>query len=150
VLDSELRTPLRSKLVVGAQQIRTLILHAPDASKSRAARLSKAGVELAAVARDRRSGLDLRRALRELAKRDVVRLLVEGGARVHGALLARGLVDAAAVFIAPLILGDVRALPLADADRNVTLGDAWAIADPEFRVLGKDVLVRGLVRKRSG
>jgi diaminohydroxyphosphoribosylaminopyrimidine deaminase/5-amino-6-(5-phosphoribosylamino)uracil reductase len=150
VLDSELRTPLRSKLVVSAPQTRTLILHAPDASKTRAVRLRNAGVELAAVPRDRRSGLDLHRALRELAKRGVVRLLVEGGARVHGALLARGLVDAAAVFIAPLILGDARARPLADADRNRTLGDAWAIADPEFRVLGRDVLVRGRMRKRSG
>jgi len=150
VLDSELRTPLTSKLVRGARQIRTLILHAPDASQTRAARLGTAGVELAAVARDRRAGLNLQRALRELAKRDVVRLLVEGGARVHGALLAQGLVDAAAVFIAPLILGDVRARPLADADRNVSLADAWAIAEPDIRVLGRDVLVRGLVRKRSG
>lgn len=150
VLDSELRTPLTSKLVRGARQIRTLILHAQAASTTRAARLAAAGVELAAVARDRRDGLNLQRALRELAKRDVVRLLVEGGARVHGALLARGLVDAAAVFIAPLILGDVRARPLADADRNVRLADAWAIPEPEIRVLGQDVLVRGLVRKRSG
>jgi diaminohydroxyphosphoribosylaminopyrimidine deaminase/5-amino-6-(5-phosphoribosylamino)uracil reductase len=150
VLDSELRTPLTSKLVRTARRIRTLILHAPDASQTRAARLGQAGVELVAVARERRSGLNLQRALRELAKRDVVRLLVEGGARVHGALLARGLVDAAAVFIAPLILGDVRARPLADADRNVALADAWTIAEPEIRVLGRDVLVRGLVRKRSG
>jgi diaminohydroxyphosphoribosylaminopyrimidine deaminase/5-amino-6-(5-phosphoribosylamino)uracil reductase len=150
VLDSELRTPLASKLVRSARQTRTLILHAPDASKTRAARLASAGVELAVVARDRRGGLKLQRALRELAKRDVVRLLVEGGAQVHGALLARGLVDAAAVFIAPLILGDVRARPLAAADRNVALADAWAIAEPEIRVLGRDVLVRGLVRRRSG
>lgn len=150
VLDTELRTPLSSKLVRSAKQTRTLILHAPDASAARAKRLTKAGVELAAVVRTRRGGLDLERALRELAMRNLPRVLVEGGARVHGALLAAGLVDAAAVFIAPLILGDSRARPLADADRAVALGDAWEIPEPEFRVLGKDVLVCGLLRKRSG
>jgi diaminohydroxyphosphoribosylaminopyrimidine deaminase/5-amino-6-(5-phosphoribosylamino)uracil reductase len=150
VLDTKLRTPLSAKLVRGAKQIPTLILHAPDASPARMKKLTQAGVELAAITRTRRGGLDLERVLRELAKRKLARVLVEGGARVHGALLARGLVDAAAVFIAPLILGDARARPLADADRNVALSDAWEIPEPEIRVLGRDVLVRGLVRRRSG
>jgi diaminohydroxyphosphoribosylaminopyrimidine deaminase/5-amino-6-(5-phosphoribosylamino)uracil reductase len=150
VLDSDLRTPLGSKLVRSAGQIRTLIFHAPDASAKRCAQLTAAGVELAECARARKGGLNLGSALRALAKRDVVRLLVEGGARVHGALLAHNFVDAAAVFVAPLILGDSRARPLADADRSVALADAWAIAEPEIRVLGSDVLVRGLLRRRSG
>jgi diaminohydroxyphosphoribosylaminopyrimidine deaminase / 5-amino-6-(5-phosphoribosylamino)uracil reductase len=149
VLDTELRTPLSAKLVRGAKRIPTLILHAPDASAARAKKLAQAGVELAAIRRTRRGGIDLERALRELANRELGRVLVEGGARVHGALLARGLVDAAAVFIAPLIVGDSRARPLADADHEVALSDAWEIPKPEIRVLGRDVLVRGLVRKRS-
>jgi diaminohydroxyphosphoribosylaminopyrimidine deaminase / 5-amino-6-(5-phosphoribosylamino)uracil reductase len=149
VLDSKLRTPLRSKLVRGARKIPTLIFHAPDANRARATRLAKAGVELCAVAR-RRSGLDLARVLRELAQRGISRVLVEGGARVHGALLAAGLVDDAAVFVAPLILGDAKAHPLADTGRAVALSAAWAIRDPRIRVLGPDVLVRGSVQKRRG
>lgn len=149
VLDTELRTPGRSKLVRGAKRIATLILHAPDASAARRAKLAAAGVQLAAIARDRRAGLNLERALREIAERGVAQLLVEGGARVHGALLGRGLADAAAVFVAPLILGDSRARPLADSDQSVPLSKAWEIPDPEIRVLGRDVMVRGFLRKRS-
>jgi diaminohydroxyphosphoribosylaminopyrimidine deaminase/5-amino-6-(5-phosphoribosylamino)uracil reductase len=149
VLDSSLRTPLHARLVRGARKIPTLIFHAPNASRSRAAQLAKAGVELCAIPR-RRSGLDLRRALQTLAQRGISRVLVEGGARIHGALLAGGLVDEAAVFIAPLILGDARAHPLADTGRNVALSDAWAIRDPKIRTLGPDVLVRGSLQKRRG
>ncbi len=149
VLDSTLRTPLRSKLVRSARTIPTLIFHAPSANPARANRLAKAGVELRPIAR-RRAGLDLTRVLRELAQRGIARVLVEGGARVHGALLAAGLVDEAAVFVAPLILGDPKAHPLADTGRAVALSDAWAIREPRIRVLGQDVLVRGLVQKRRG
>jgi diaminohydroxyphosphoribosylaminopyrimidine deaminase / 5-amino-6-(5-phosphoribosylamino)uracil reductase len=149
VLDSSLRTPLRAKLVTGARTTRTLIFHAPNANRARAARLAKAGVELCAIPR-RRHGLDLRRALRILAQRGISRVLVEGGARIHGALLAAGLVDEAAVFIAPLILGDAQAHPLADTGRTVALTEAWAIRDPKIRAFGPDVLVRGSVQKRRG
>jgi diaminohydroxyphosphoribosylaminopyrimidine deaminase/5-amino-6-(5-phosphoribosylamino)uracil reductase len=149
VLDSELRTPLRAKLVRSARKVPTLIFHGPNAKRARAAQLAKAGVELCAIPR-RRSGLDLRRALQALAERGVTRVLVEGGARVHGALLAAGLVDEAAVFVAPLILGDAKAHPLADTGRNVALGEAWSLRDPKIRALGPDVLVRGSVQKRRG
>jgi diaminohydroxyphosphoribosylaminopyrimidine deaminase/5-amino-6-(5-phosphoribosylamino)uracil reductase len=149
VIDTELRTPLRAKLVRGAKRIATLILHAPDASGARRARLEAAGVQLAAVARARSGGLRLDRAHRELADRGVAQLLVEGGARIHGALLTQGLADAAAIFVAPLILGDARARALAESDRAVPLSKAWEVREPEIRVLGRDVLVRGLLRKRS-
>ncbi len=149
VLDSDLRTPLRSKLVRGARKIPTWILHAADASPRRRSPLLAAGVELIAVARARRGGLQLTAALRALATRGIGRLLVEGGAKVHGALLAAGLADAVAVFIAPRILGDVRARPLAEGDRPVRLPDAWTLAEPEIRRLGRDVLVRGALGRRK-
>ncbi|HKP62162.1 MAG TPA: dihydrofolate reductase family protein, partial [Polyangiales bacterium] len=76
-----------------------------------------------------------------------VRLLVEGGSRVHGALLEAELVDAAAVFVAPCILADVRALPLAHGERSARLQDALRIPRPQVRRLGDDVLFRGPLRR---
>ena len=151
VLDSELRTPLRSKLVRGARQTPTLILHGPGASGRRISQLTAAGVELAEVPRrrGRQGGLQLAAALHVLAERGVARLLVEGGSRVHGALLEAELVDAVAVFIAPRILGDPAGLPLADAGKAVSLRDAWTIEKPEIRRLGRDVLVRGALQRRE-
>jgi diaminohydroxyphosphoribosylaminopyrimidine deaminase / 5-amino-6-(5-phosphoribosylamino)uracil reductase len=144
VLDSQLRTPLASKLVRGAGTIPTLILHAKDASARRAQKLRAAGVELAVIANARRgSGLDPTAALRELARRDVLRVLVEGGAHVHAALLDAGLVDRAAVFVAPRILGDVRGLPLSAGESARRLDQAFVLQQPEVVRLGDDVLIRG-------
>jgi diaminohydroxyphosphoribosylaminopyrimidine deaminase/5-amino-6-(5-phosphoribosylamino)uracil reductase len=144
VLDTELRTPLRAKLVQSARRHRTLLLHARGVSEVRRQKLTAAGMELAEVKRARGgSGLDLEAALRELARRDVVRLLVEGGAHVHGALLDAGLVDRVAVFVAPCLLVDAQALPLAAGQTARRLDAALRIREPEWVRLGDDVLVRG-------
>jgi len=128
-----------------------LILHAPGASARRATQRRAAGVELREVPRrrGRAGGLQLAAALRLLRERGVARLLVEGGARVHGALLAGGWVDAVAVFVAPKILGDPLGRPLADGGKAVRLADAWTIEKPEVRRLGRDVLVRGALQGRE-
>ena len=47
----------------------------------------------------------IRRALAELAARDVQSVLVEGGRAVHGAFIAAGLVDRVALFVAPRAAG---------------------------------------------
>jgi diaminohydroxyphosphoribosylaminopyrimidine deaminase/5-amino-6-(5-phosphoribosylamino)uracil reductase len=144
VLDSELRTPLRAKLVQTARRHRSLLFHASAASEARRQKLTAAGLELVEVKRARGgSGLDLEAVLRELARRDVVRLLVEGGAHVHGALLDAGLVDRVAVFLAPCLLVDAQALPLAAGQKSRRLDAALRIRDPELVRLGDDVLVRG-------
>lgn len=144
VLDSQLRTPLSAKLVTSARQQATLLLHLKSASARRQQQLRAAGVELAVVkAAGKGRGIDLVSALAELARRRVVSLLVEGGARVHGALLDAELVDRVAVFIAPCLLGDAQGLPLAAGQKPRTLADAFRLVEPELLSLGDDVLVRG-------
>jgi diaminohydroxyphosphoribosylaminopyrimidine deaminase / 5-amino-6-(5-phosphoribosylamino)uracil reductase len=144
VLDSQLRTPLTAKLVTSAREHATLLLHVKSASARRQQQLRAAGVELAAVkSAGKGRGLDLEAALAELGRRNVLRLLVEGGSRVHGALLDAQLVDCVAVFIAPCLLGDAQAVPLAAGRRPRSLAAALRVVEPELRRLGDDVLVRG-------
>lgn len=144
VLDSQLRTPLGAKLVSTARQVPTLILHSASASPTKAAKLRAAGVALAIIPQARRGrGLDSTAALRELAARNVARLLVEGGAHVHAALLEAGLVDRAAVFVAPLILADASGVPLAAGTAARTLQDAFRLAQPTVIRCGNDVLFQG-------
>jgi diaminohydroxyphosphoribosylaminopyrimidine deaminase/5-amino-6-(5-phosphoribosylamino)uracil reductase len=72
-----------------------------------------------------------------------VRLLVEGGPTLHGSLLAAGLVDYASVFVAPRILGDAEARPLADAGPRASMSEALAIKSPITRRFGDDLLIEG-------
>jgi diaminohydroxyphosphoribosylaminopyrimidine deaminase/5-amino-6-(5-phosphoribosylamino)uracil reductase len=150
VLDGQLRTPLSAKLVTSAREHATLLLHLKSASARRQQQLRAAGVELASVKAARTGGgIDLESALAVLARRHVVSLLVEGGARVHGALLDAELVDRVAVFIAPCLLGDAQGLPLAAGRKPRTLADAFRLVEPERLSLGDDVLVRGALARAA-
>jgi len=164
VLDTRLRTPLGAKLVTSAPHVPTLILHAKSTDPAvarRAAKLRAHGVELAAVrggqrARSARRGrpgraghspsLDIESALRELARRGVVRLLVEGGAHVHAALIDAGLADRAAVFVAPRILADMHAVPMVASTTARSLQSAFVLEHLERRWCGRDVLFEGALR----
>ena len=100
------------------------------------------GVELHAVPRSAR-GVDLEAVLRILAKHDVMRLLVEGGAHVHGTLLERGLADRASIFIAPRIVADLDAPSFAAGSGAGTIAEAWRLVRTRLQLLEPDILMTG-------
>lgn len=146
LLDADLRTPPDAS-ALRASGPKTIIFHAHDAPKERAEALRRPSVELIPISRDPR-GLDLGKALEILGMRDVVRLLVEGGARVHGSFLDLGLADRAAIFIAPLVVGDAAAPSFASGVGVESLDRAWRLADTEVRTIGCDLLVTGRFERK--
>lgn len=142
VLDSALLTPPTARVLDGTSAAPVWIFHAPDAEEARKAPLRARGATLLTAPRVER-GLDLPFVLRELARRGIVRVLVEGGPTLHGSLLAEGLVDYAAVFVAPRILGDVEARPLANVGARLAMRDAIQIRSPRVRRFEDDVFIEG-------
>jgi diaminohydroxyphosphoribosylaminopyrimidine deaminase/5-amino-6-(5-phosphoribosylamino)uracil reductase len=126
----------------GTSRASTLIFHGPFVDAERANALRARGAQLWEVPRHD-TGLELEAVLRELARRDVVRLLVEGGPRIHGALLDQGFVDYASVFVAPRILGDAEGMPLARGHAREHMTEALRIRAPHVRSFGDDVLIEG-------
>ncbi len=145
ILDSELLTPRTATVLNLDSEAPTLIFHAPDADPQRREDLLDQGAQLFEVQRTER-GLDLREVLRELARRDVMRLLVEGGPTLHGSFLAEGLADYAAIFVAPRILGDAEARPLALIGAQPSMSQAFSLEAPKMRRFGDDVLIEGPIR----
>jgi len=144
VLDADLRTP-EDAAVLGPRDgsgADVLLFHAEDADESRRDALRRAGVELIPVSRHAR-GVDVAEVLDVLGSRDVVRLLVEGGAHVHGTFLDLELADRAAIFIAPRIVGDAGALSFAAGTGVESIEQAWRLARTELRTFGSDWLVTG-------
>jgi diaminohydroxyphosphoribosylaminopyrimidine deaminase/5-amino-6-(5-phosphoribosylamino)uracil reductase len=70
-------------------------------------------------------------------------LLVEGGAHVHGTLLDMGLADRAAIFIAPLIVGDANAMSFAAGSGVDSIARAARLERTRMRTLGTDWLITG-------
>ncbi|MEO6444126.1 MAG: bifunctional diaminohydroxyphosphoribosylaminopyrimidine deaminase/5-amino-6-(5-phosphoribosylamino)uracil reductase RibD, partial [Gemmatimonadaceae bacterium] len=91
------RLPLTSVLARTARDFPVLVM-AQEPDSAYQTTLHSIGVELLQAS-------SLGDALRELRKRDVRSLMVEGGARLAGALLFDHLVDRLVVFTAPVVLG---------------------------------------------
>lgn len=142
VLDTDLRTPPTASILDRASGAHVIIVHAFGADQGRARALISAGAELIAVPRERR-GVDLRAALSELGKRDIVRLLVEGGAKVHGSFLDLGLADRAALFIAPKIVGDPAAPSFVAGSGVDRIDQAWKLVRSTMEALAPDWLITG-------
>ncbi len=146
ILDSALLTPVTARVFGPDSRAPVWIFHAREADLERRRELQERGAILFEAPRSER-GLDLAWVLRELARRDVVRLLVEGGPTLHGSLLSGGFVDYAAIFVAPRILGDNEARPLAIVGPRTSMAEAISILSPRTRRFGDDLLIEGLLER---
>ena len=135
VLDTRLKLTEWSKLAQSAAETPTLVFTTAQGGGA----LTTCGIEVVRVARDVRGRPDLEAVLKELGKRGITRLLVEGGATVHASFLDRNLVDRLEVFRAPLILGEAGHGAI-DALAALTLGEAPRFKPMSRRSLGPDLL----------
>ncbi len=121
VLDTALRTPPGCRLVRSARRVPTLIFCGRQVPSRRIHRYTGAGCLVEPV-REQQGGLEWEEVLDRLGARQVTNLLVEGGPRVLGSLLARRLVDEVHVYVSPLLIGEGRTLHLHDPQRTVGPG----------------------------
>jgi diaminohydroxyphosphoribosylaminopyrimidine deaminase/5-amino-6-(5-phosphoribosylamino)uracil reductase len=146
IVDSRGKTPLRARVFSKALRGRTLVLTTRFAPKKWRAALQRRGVEVVVV--PARSGrLDLRRALRELGRRDITNVLVEGGGKLIGALFDARLVDKLAFFYAPKIIGGADAQTAVQGAGIRRLADARLLQNLSVRSVGEDFLVTASVRQ---
>jgi diaminohydroxyphosphoribosylaminopyrimidine deaminase / 5-amino-6-(5-phosphoribosylamino)uracil reductase len=127
--------PLDSELFATVAQAPVLVL-AEHIDERRRAALTELGVEVAVVDQGPAA------ALRLLADRGALEILCEGGPTLAGELLAAGLIDRIALFVAPVVIGrgapDLLALPA-----SPTVADGIRLRDVTWRQVGDDLLVEG-------
>ena len=139
VLDGRARTPPDSRLLDPALPGRTTLCITAAAPAARVAALRAQGVDLVTLPGDSEGRLDLAALAAELGSRGVMSLLVEGGATVHGAFLAAGLVDRVMVYVAPLLIGGVDAPGPIGGVGVSQLSEAIRPAALDVECLGDDV-----------
>jgi len=148
VLDSRLSLtaahPLFRRRSAGA-----VIVYTGAASRARAERLEKAGA-VVVRARGGRRGLALRGVLRDLVRRGVHSVLVEGGAETAWSFLREGFVDRVAFFMAPRLMGGRGAIPAIGGEGVGSPRRAFRIAGLRAEKVGPDLLLTGLVAGRNG
>jgi len=129
VLDSRLRLPLDSRLVLSAGRGRVRVV-CRRASPSRRRELERRGVLVTpAPAGPGRVPLDW--LLETLAQEGLTSLMVEGGSEVLGEFLARRLVDQVALFRGPVLLGGRDSRPAFGGVGPLRLRDALRLRPAE-------------------
>ncbi len=113
VVDRRLRIPIGSRLVDSAGAVPLWIFTGLDAAERAADVLHRVGAEVFRLSAEAMGDRMMAHVLLRLGERGITRLLVEGGSRVAGALLAADLVDRLYLFQAPVMLGS-DALPAFD------------------------------------
>ena len=143
IFDTKLRLPPHSRLVETASEIPTWVLCSPDAPATNEEALTVRGVEVLKVPTSAEGRLDAVTALKLLATRGIVSLLVEGGAELAGSMLAGRLADELHAFIAPILLGPRGRPGAVDWAGPASPADAPRIVEPEWEVCGSDAHVFG-------
>ncbi len=104
-------------------------------------------VEVIAVAR-KGAGIDLASMAREFGRRGWNKILFEGGAHLAGAALAAGIIDRAAFFVAPKIVG--AGVGAIEGLATARISQSIALDDLSIRQVGADVLIEGRPKVRQG
>jgi diaminohydroxyphosphoribosylaminopyrimidine deaminase / 5-amino-6-(5-phosphoribosylamino)uracil reductase len=105
VLDSQLRTPIESRLVSTAQQ--DVLIFYREAGSATVAALEARGVRLQQME-------SLPDVVAQLGKLQLTSVLLEGGQRLFTSALEKGLVDRLVLFYAPRFLGEAGVAMLGD------------------------------------
>ena len=152
IVDSRLRIPVSSQVVQTAQQVATCVVTTPQAPRATEDVLESLGVRVIRVPATAEGRADTVIALRELAAREVVSVLCEGGAELAGSLLALQAVDELHVFTAPRLLGPRGRPGAVDWAGPDNPAEAPRIETPHWELSGTDSYVWGplVYSKKTG
>ncbi|HEV8246313.1 MAG TPA: bifunctional diaminohydroxyphosphoribosylaminopyrimidine deaminase/5-amino-6-(5-phosphoribosylamino)uracil reductase RibD, partial [Polyangiaceae bacterium] len=145
IVDSKLRLPLTSNVVQTVDSAPTCVITTAAAPRAAEEALEAAGVRVIRVPATAEGRCDSPSILRELAARQVVSLMCEGGAELAGSLLAAALPQELHVFVAPVVLGPRGRPGAVDWAGPENPSDAPRIDPAHWELCGSDAYVWGPV-----
>jgi diaminohydroxyphosphoribosylaminopyrimidine deaminase/5-amino-6-(5-phosphoribosylamino)uracil reductase len=141
VLDSSLKLKSDLNLFKINSDNKTIVITS-EKSKSKTNkinRLEKIGVKVLFVREDDNGRLVLKSILKELAKLQIISLLVEGGSKIYSAFIKKNLYDDIYLFVSPKILGS--GLKTFSEIESKKLGDAAKLSINHIQKIGDDLLI---------
>jgi diaminohydroxyphosphoribosylaminopyrimidine deaminase / 5-amino-6-(5-phosphoribosylamino)uracil reductase len=147
ILDSQLRTPVDSRLV-GSAVSGDVLIFCSSASKDKKTRLRESGIRVEDLPSNNDGQIDLRAVIRRLGQLEITSLMIEAGAMINGAALAAGIVDKVFLFYAPKIFSNPDAVPFTAGVHSGGGGaiDAVQIKSLSFHRFGEDFAFEGYIR----
>jgi len=151
VLDSQLRIPLKAKILRWVGEQPTILCTTTQAPTQKIQLLRERGIQVW-VLPVHAGMVSLKACLSRLGKEGLTSVLIEGGSTVNASALQQGLVNQVRLYMAPMLLGGQDAKGLIGGVSPKKLDRAWSLADCQLKKLGNDWLVTGTIeagRKRQ-
>jgi len=142
VVDSRLRTPFKAQILAQQDKAKTIIATTAAASAVRRSVLQREGIEILTLP-VLQGRVSLPVLLKQLGRRGIMSLLVEGGSEVNAAMLKAQLVDHIRLYVAPLLLGGHNAKGVIGGTSPARLAGAIEVRHVVTRSIGNDVVVEG-------
>ncbi len=142
VVDSRLRIPLDAQILSQQNVARTIVATTGSTPAARRSALQEKGIEaitLPAV----QGRVWLPALLKELGRRGIMSLLVEGGGEMNAAMLKAKLVHHVRLYITPALLGGDDAKGVIGGKSPARLTQAVKLRHVQIRSVGGDVVVEG-------
>lgn len=147
ILDTGLKLSPESRLVQSAGLSPVWIVCGDNAPEQKERILSRAGATVFRIPGGE-SGIQIPELLKELGKRRISSILVEGGGRVLGSFMESGFADECHFFYAPKILADPGGTNMLRGTARVKIADAVPVYGLKTRKFGEDLLVSGRFREQ--
>lgn len=148
IVDSRLRTPPSARALSGGAPTWIATTQRPDHEVGAARRrLQRRGAVILTLP-SYRGRVDLAALLRELARRGITHVLLEGGGTVLTEALDRRLVDRVYWYVAPMILGGTAILSVSGQGIQ-RLSQAIRVVDPTVLRFGNDVCISGRLEYKT-
>ncbi len=144
VVDSNLRIPLKSRLLGEGTLIATL---KGNGNTEKALKLTALGAEIIETTA-KKNRVDLKNLLKMLAKRNISSILIEGGSELNSSVLDAELVDKVIIFYAPKIIGGAKAPGMVGGEGRKFITEAIQLENISTKRIDQDLMLEGYIKKR--
>jgi diaminohydroxyphosphoribosylaminopyrimidine deaminase/5-amino-6-(5-phosphoribosylamino)uracil reductase len=148
VVDTTFKSPLSSAVFnAGGTAGHTILFTTRAAPAAKVAKAREGGVDVVLLPKGT-GGVSLKRVLKELGRRGVTSLLVEGGGRLAASFIGAGLADRLCLFMAPMLIGADGAASVGPLGLK-RLSSAPGLEWERVRKIGADIVLEGRFRNRG-
>jgi diaminohydroxyphosphoribosylaminopyrimidine deaminase / 5-amino-6-(5-phosphoribosylamino)uracil reductase len=142
VIDTKLRTPVRSNIFSIHERVIIVTGRSPDKIKKK--RLEDRGATIMETGLGRDGLLDLRELAGELGENELTSVLIEGGSRTAAQSLKSGIVDKVVFFYAPKLVG-ADGLSMVGKLGTSAIKDALLITRLNIKKFGDEFMIEGYI-----
>jgi diaminohydroxyphosphoribosylaminopyrimidine deaminase / 5-amino-6-(5-phosphoribosylamino)uracil reductase len=149
VFDDALLTPADSNFTRLAADGKSIVIMAAGAPADRKSALERAGCRVLEIESDAAGRPKPESALRALAGRGILSILLEGGGELNFAMLRAGLVDRVLVFVSTRLIGGRNSKTFLEGAGFDTIADAIPLENISVDRSDGDIVIEGDVRKNG-